>query len=151
MRLMLHIHHSTLHGFERVVVISNDTNVVTILLYFTSDFIDFGGKEIWVLHRTWEKEQCLLSHTLFLQLAQTKCKTIFKAHTISSCDVTNKFGTKPAALHAQGEKYLLKICVMKYFDSRDRNICWTLSHQITTTTNTGHQIWRAVFWKVLLL
>ena len=52
MRLMLHIYHSTLHGFERVVVISNDTNVVTILLYFTSDFIDFGGKEIWVLHRT---------------------------------------------------------------------------------------------------
>ena len=89
-----------------MVVLSNDTNVVTILFYFTPDFTDFGGKEIWVLHRTCEKELYLLLHTLFHQFAQTKCKAIFKAHIISDCDVTNKFDTEPAAFCAQAEQYL---------------------------------------------
>ena len=56
MRPLTQIHHSALQGLEHVVVISNITNIGTILLCFTSHFADIGLKEIWVLYGPGEKE-----------------------------------------------------------------------------------------------
>ena len=62
MRLFRQIHHSALQAFQHAIVISNVTNVNTILLCFTSNFADIGLKEIWVLYGPGEKERYLPLH-----------------------------------------------------------------------------------------
>ena len=55
-RVIPHIHKAVSNGVERVVVLSNDTNVVVVLLFCIFDFFSIGLKECCIRARTGEKQ-----------------------------------------------------------------------------------------------
>ena len=46
-------------------------------------------------------------HFLAYQLGPLVCSVITKAHVLTACDITNKFGTKAAKLKCNPEMYLM--------------------------------------------
>ena len=47
-RVISHIEKAVLNGIKRIIVYSNDTDVVVYLLYYSHHFIDIGIKELWI-------------------------------------------------------------------------------------------------------
>ena len=105
-RIIPHVEKAALHGIERVIVYSNDTDVVYLLCY-NHHFINAGIKELWLRYGVAEKTRYVPIHTLGTILGQQMCRTLLKTHIISGCDVTRKFGIKAAALKSKPEYYLL--------------------------------------------
>ena len=106
LRLIPHLHHAIIQGIQRVLAVSNDTDVFALVLYYTPEFVDLGAKEVWIMFGAGEKSRFLPMHILFQKLGPSSCKIIFKAHVLSGCDVTSKLGTKPASLNAKPGVYL---------------------------------------------
>ena len=49
LRLIPHIHHAIIQGIQRVLVVSYDTDVFALVLYYTPEFVDLGAKEVWIM------------------------------------------------------------------------------------------------------
>ena len=61
-RVIPHIHKAVSNGVERVVVLSNDTDVVVLLLFYIFDFFSLGLKECWIRVGTGENKVHSHSH-----------------------------------------------------------------------------------------
>ena len=75
-------------------MLSNDTDVVVLLLFYISDFLSLGLKECWIRVGTGEKARFIPIHTLGRKLGHRTCPAVMKVHTLMGCDVTTKIGTK---------------------------------------------------------
>ena len=95
-----------LNGVERVVVLSNDIDVVVLPLFYMFDFFSLGLKECWIRVGTGEKTRLIPIHTLGGKLGHCTCSAVMKAHTLMGGDVTSKIGIKTAAIKASPESYL---------------------------------------------
>ena len=58
-RIIPHVEKAALHGIERVIVYSNDTDVVVYLLCYNHHFINDGIKELWLRYGVAEKTRCV--------------------------------------------------------------------------------------------
>ena len=105
-RVIPHIHKAVSNGVERVVVLSNDTDVVVLLLFYIFDFFSLGLKECWIRIGTGEKTRFIPIHTLGRTLGHCTCSAVIKPHILMGCDVTSKTGTKSEAIKASPEGYL---------------------------------------------
>ena len=83
---------------ERVVMYSNDTDVVVYLLYYVHQFKDLGIKELWIKYGTEDSTRYISIHKLADIRGSNICKFVLKSQVLSGCDVTSKVGTKAAAL-----------------------------------------------------
>ena len=80
------------------MVLSNDADVVMLLLYFFDVFSEMGVEELWVTFGKGENYRVIPIHFLFAKLGQQMCEILLMVHKLIDCDVTSRIGTKQAAL-----------------------------------------------------
>lgn len=97
-RLICHIAWSVNRGCERILVISNDTDSIALILRYMTLLKANGLKELWVEYGTGEHRRKIPLHTLHDRLGKDICNVLIKAHVLSGDDAVSKVGTKHAAL-----------------------------------------------------
>ena len=105
-RLIPHVHNAVQCQSKRVLILSNDTDVVLYTLAYHDIYEQQGIEELWIQFGTGDKTRHIPVHTLAKRLGANKLRMILKAHILTGSDVTFKVGTKAAALKAQPERYL---------------------------------------------
>ena len=106
LRLVLHAFHATRQGFKRVIILSQDTDVLILFLYNWKSLASFGLKEIWIAAGVGDTSRYIPIHTLADKLGETLCQVLPAVHALTGCDYTSKFGTKVASLKATPEFFL---------------------------------------------
>ena len=100
LRLVLHALHAAQDGFKRIVILSQDTDVLILCLHNWISLTSYGLEELWVTAGLGDTLRYIPVHTLAIQLGATLCQVLPAVHTLTECDYTSKFGTKAAALKA---------------------------------------------------
>ena len=103
-RIIPHVFHAVKHGMQRVVVLSNDTDVFVLLIHFYKILHENGLSELWMRKSS---SDIIPIHTLVNEIDAT-ADVVLAAHFLTRSDVTSKIGNKVAALKAEPEKYLCK-------------------------------------------
>ena len=93
-------------GYRTCVVISNDTDVITALLYFVPVFLQEGLEELWVRAGRGTTVRFIPLHILFTRLEPDLCSVLPAIHSLTGCDITSKIGTKKGALKGEPTVYL---------------------------------------------
>ena len=105
-RIIPHIAKAIENGCKRMIVHSNDADVLTFILYHMYDYFRCGVSKVWMKYGTGTKKRYIPLHTIATSLGETKSKLIMKIHIVSGCDVTSKIGTESAALKKNPDEYL---------------------------------------------
>ena len=105
-RLIPHIHYSISQGCKQSAVISNDTNVFTLLIHYLPDFLDLGFQELWIMSGVGDKTRFPQLYILLYKIGVPKCKVIYRAHILTDSDSISKIGSKKSAINANPELYL---------------------------------------------
>ena len=95
MRLVPHAIHAKQTGAKRLVILSGDTHVMVLALYFNTDLKTNGLSELCVL--VWVILQDITLH-LILEMNPELCSVLPAIHILTGCDTTSKVGTKLSAL-----------------------------------------------------
>ena len=77
------------------------------LLYYVHQFKDLGIKELWIKYGSGDSSGYIPIHKLADITGSNICKFVLKAHLLSGYDVTNKVGTKAAALKSTHVHHLI--------------------------------------------
>ena len=105
-RIIPHIAKAIENCHKCIVVLSNGTDVVVLLLHYIHHFFAVGLSGLWIRFGTNDKTRHIPIHNLGEVIGSDMCSVILKAHILAGCDVTSKIGTKPAASKNRPEKYL---------------------------------------------
>lgn len=106
-RIIPHAMHAVRNRTERIVVLSPDSDVTVLLLYYWETLLSNGIiNELWVKAGVANTSRFIPLHTLSTQIGVELCHALPAIHTLTGCDYTSKFGTKTAALKADPLAYL---------------------------------------------
>ena len=106
-RHMQHLIEAAKYESQRVVVISNDTDVVVYCLTYENRCRFYGCKEVWVRFGAGEKTSDIPIHVLANKLGDhLSSLIILKTHVLTECDVTSRIGTKSSAMKNNPERFL---------------------------------------------
>ncbi len=105
-RIIPHTNWTVEKGCERVVVLSNDTDSVVLLLRYMEYFMNKHMNELWVQYGVGTKRRVIPLHTLCRKLGAALCQVLVKAHISTGDDTVSKFGTKHSAITSHPEMYL---------------------------------------------
>ncbi len=86
--------------------VSNDTDVIAIMLRYIETFKPNGLSELWVQFGTGEKQRFLPLHILQKKPGPDLNRVVVKAHLASGNDTLSKIGTKHGALAADPVSFL---------------------------------------------
>ena len=98
-RMIPHALHSVNGGASRVILPSNDTDVVVLGLHYWSLLKGHGLKELWIRAGVGNSTRHIPLHTLAEKMDPEICKVILPLHHLTG-DSSSKFGTKAAGLKA---------------------------------------------------
>ena len=103
--LVLHAAEAAEAGAKRLVVLSADTDILVLMLYYWRELERKGINELWF---PWFQAigRYIPIHKLALKLGADFCKVIPAVHALTGCDYSSKAGTKAAALIANPVVYL---------------------------------------------
>lgn len=99
-RIIPHALHAVKHGVERIVVLSADTDIFVLLLYYWQTLQVQGLFELWMKAGVRDSTRHIPIHLLASRIGLDLCKVLPAVHTLTGCDYTSKVGTKPAAIKA---------------------------------------------------
>ena len=99
-RLILHIMYAARKGSERIVVLSNDTDVLVLTLHNTDRFKRKGMKELWQRAGVANTSRFIPIPVLSAKLGPNVCRVLPALHILTGCGATSKVGTKPASMKA---------------------------------------------------
>ena len=97
-RIVVHCAWEINQGSTQLLVMSNDTDTVTRLLYFLPEFQKRGLQELWVEFGIGERKRYLPLHILAIKLGPDLCRVVVKTHVLTGDDALSKIGTKYASL-----------------------------------------------------
>ena len=95
-KIFLRIEDSIQSKNTRIVLLSNDTDVLVLVLYFMQYFTSVGLKELWIQFGTGQNKRFIPVHKLWYELGPRMCSILFKAHILTGSDTTSKIVTKAA-------------------------------------------------------
>ena len=75
---------------KRVMVLSNDADMVMLLLYFFDAFSEMGVEELWVTFGKGESYRFIPIHSLLENFGKQICKILLIVHILTGCDITSK-------------------------------------------------------------
>ena len=111
-RLVLHVEWAIRkEKCERVVVISNNSDTVALLLYHLPHLRTISLKELWQQYGTGEKRRMIPLRQALLNLGQSFTSVILKAHVLTGDDCISKIGTKHAAL-SLADRFVIIIIII---------------------------------------
>lgn len=105
-RLIPHAMDAVTTGTARIVVLSNDTDVLVLLLYYWRILFSHGLKELWMRGGVGDSIRYIPVHTLATKIGLPLCQVLPAAHQLTGSDSNSKFGTKLGALKAKPELFL---------------------------------------------
>ena len=88
------------------MVISNDTDTVMLLLWYTPAMKESALIELWGQYGTQEKRRFIPLHSLHEKLGSDLCRVLIKVHILIGNDCISKLGTKQATLQAKPVHFL---------------------------------------------
>ena len=91
----------------RLVILSNDTDVFVVSMYFSNHFKSLGLIELWFRARKGNKIRFIPLYVRVNSVGQSMCNILPAVHALTGCDITSKFGTKSVALKADPTKFLI--------------------------------------------
>ena len=95
LRIIPHVQHAIKQGNLRVIVTSNDTDVVVLLIHYYKVFQSIN--ELWIYYGTGEKARYIPIHRLNSVIEEATASSLLVSHILTGCDVTSKIGTKASA------------------------------------------------------
>ena len=99
LRIIPHIEDSIQSKNTLIVLLSNDTDVLVLVLYFMQYFTYL--KELWIQFGIGKNKRLIPVHKLSYKLAPHMCSNLFKAHILTGSDTTSKIGTKAAVIKCE--------------------------------------------------
>ena len=106
-RMILHINWSvTFQKYKNFVVLSNDTDVLVLILHYFKQFKLHGIEKLWIRMGTGASKRLIPIHHLYQRMPRPLVKVLLAAHFGTGCDTLSKLGTKLAALNTIPEMYL---------------------------------------------
>ena len=76
LRIIPHIEDSVQSKNTRIVLLSNDTDVLVLLLYFLQYFTSIGLKELWIQFATGQNKRFIPVHKLSCKLGPQRIQTL---------------------------------------------------------------------------
>ena len=105
-RVIIHSNWAIHNGAKRVVVLSNDSDTLMLILRYLDSFMKSGLKEFWLQYGTGESRRMIPLHVWCTVLGAEWCKVLIKVHILTGNDFLSTIGTKLAAIKADPLKYL---------------------------------------------
>ena len=112
-RLIQHIYWAAKKGKSTFVVISNDTDVLVLLIHYVKKFKNVGVSKIWQKIGLGDKRRFIPIHSLYQRIPKPLKDVLLSCYIETGCDYLSRVGTKLGALRALPEKFL------KHFGSKD--------------------------------
>ena len=97
-RLLLHALHATRNGKERIIILSNDTDIFVTLMFYWQKLQEEGLKELWMKAGVGGTTRFVPVHYHATSVGTDLCQVLPAVHSLTGCDYTSKVGTKRAAL-----------------------------------------------------
>ena len=97
-RLLPHAKQAVENGTEKMVILSNDTDVMVGFIYHCQNLINIGLKELWMRGGVGKTTRLIPIHTSVNNLGSSLCKQIPAMHCLTGHDANSKFGTKLAGM-----------------------------------------------------
>ena len=104
-RLIPHALHATKKGSSRIVILSSDTDVFVLGLFYWKLLHSHGLDELWMRGGIGDTTRYIPLNTLG-EKSPELCEVLPAAHALTGCDITSKVGTKHGAIKADPVKYL---------------------------------------------
>ena len=104
-RLVPHAMHAVKTGSVRIVLLSSDTDVFVLGLFFWKMLQSHGLAELWMRAGVGDTTRYIPLHTIGDKSPEL-CQVLPAAHALTGCDITSKVGTKHAAIKADPTAYI---------------------------------------------
>ena len=111
-QLVPHAIHATQTGAKRLAILSGDTDVMVLALYFNTDLKTNRLPELWMLAGVGDSTRYIPLHLIFERKPEL-CFVLPAIHILTGCDTTSKVGTKLSALNLENH-YLAQIKMKLY-------------------------------------
>ena len=85
-------------------MLSNDADVVVLVLYYIEKFVRECLQKLWIRYSTHTKY--LPIHILYEKLGASFCFVLLNVHILTGCDMTSDVGTKESAIKVKPDKFL---------------------------------------------
>uniref|UniRef100_A0A6P7FZ99 Uncharacterized protein LOC114325789 n=1 Tax=Diabrotica virgifera virgifera TaxID=50390 RepID=A0A6P7FZ99_DIAVI len=105
-KIIIHINHAVLNGFENIYLISSDTDVMVLALFFFESFKNLGLKTLWIQGGSGKCTRNIAIHSLARLHGKQVCSILPALHHLTGGDYTSKVGTKARALKENPTQYL---------------------------------------------
>ena len=96
-RIVPHMMHAVTHGISRIIVLSADTDVFVLMVFYWNVLSSQGLSELWVKAGVGDSTRFIPIHVLAAQIGENFCQVLPVVHVLTGCDYTSKIGTKHAA------------------------------------------------------
>ncbi len=93
-------------GYKHFVILSNDTDVLILILHYFRKFRIKGIEKVWLRMGSGTSTRHIPIHHLYNRMPKPLIKVLLAAHIGTGCDTLSKIGTKLAVLNAIPEVYL---------------------------------------------
>ena len=107
-RLIRHLNWAAKNGIKHFTVISNDTDVMVLLIHYLKHFQTLGVEQIWQRVGLGSNRRLTPIHKIFERLPKPLRKVLLASYIGTGCDYLSKIGTKLGCLAALPEQYLSK-------------------------------------------
>ena len=104
-QIVLYVMDSVKCGFQRIIVFSNDTDVLVTLLYHMDIFLQKGLVELWVKGGVGDTTRYIPAHIMYEKLGEL-CFVLPAVHSLTGCGITSKIGTTKSAIDANPIQFL---------------------------------------------
>lgn len=105
-RIVPHATHAVTRRISRIIVLSADTDVFVLMVFYWNVLHSHGLTELWVKAGAEDSTRFIPIHVLAAQIGENLCQVLPAVHVLIGCDYTSKIGTKHAALTTNPENYL---------------------------------------------
>ena len=96
-RLVPHAIHATQTRAKGLVILSGDTDVMVLALYFNTELKTNGLSELWMRACVGDSTRYITLQLIF-EMNPELCSVLPEIHILTGCDTTSKVGTKLSAL-----------------------------------------------------
>uniref|UniRef100_A0ABD2X1Z4 NYN domain-containing protein n=1 Tax=Trichogramma kaykai TaxID=54128 RepID=A0ABD2X1Z4_9HYME len=105
-KIILHIQHAAISGYKNIFVLSSDTDVVVLALYFFQKFTESNLKTLWFQVVSGKSSRNIPLHKIFSHYGESFCSILPALHQLTGSNYTSNVGTKYSALLADPLDYL---------------------------------------------
>ncbi len=87
-RVMLHAANASPQGYERILIVANDTNIVVLGISF---FTEIGAEKVWICFGTRKRLKYISIHQICNAMSPAQVRALPAFHALTGCDNTSFF------------------------------------------------------------